>query len=400
MPFGTLPRLPDGVKMTSGSMLSPRFTAGYLPGAQPASGMEVLVRRPDDSYLSRMPRAFTSLSDLLDHGFDTLIDVRSPAEFAEDHVPGAINLPALSDAERAEVGTIYKQESPFKARKIGAALVARNVAAHLEGPLADKDGGWRPLVYCWRGGQRSGSVATILSQIGWRAETIEGGYQSFRRLVAGTLHDQPLPFRAVLVDGNTGTGKTEILHELAALGAQVLDLEGLAHHRGSLFGGHHDGQPSQKAFETGIAVTLSRFKPDRPVVIEAESSKIGDVAIPPSLWKLMRSASVMTISAPLDARADYLVRRYADLVADRAKTAEIIQAMKAMQGRERVAEWLELLKANDLRTLVKELMTHHYDPRYAKHAHRHQPDDTFQLQLQSLGPDDLKAAAKSLFSRL
>src|SRR6056297_846062 len=169
-----------------------------------------------------------SLADLARHGFDTVIDVRSPAEYAEDHIPGAISLPALSDAERARVGTIYKRESPFTARKLGAALVARNVAAHLEGPLAEKQGGWQPLVYCWRGGQRSGSVATILREIGWREEIVEGGYRSFRREVARQLNDSAFPARVVLVDGNTGTAKTDVLKRLRARGAQAIDLEGLA----------------------------------------------------------------------------------------------------------------------------------------------------------------------------
>ena len=173
-----------------------------------------------------MSIAFQTLSDLAAHGFDTVIDVRSPAEFAEDHVPGAINLPVLDDAERARIGTIFKQDSPFAARKLGAALVARNAARHLETALADKPGGWRPLIYCWRGGQRSGSFATILQQVGWRAEVIDGGYRSYRRLVTQAMHDTPLRHRLVLLDGNTGTAKTDLLKLLAAQGNQTVDLEG------------------------------------------------------------------------------------------------------------------------------------------------------------------------------
>ncbi|MBC7477653.1 MAG: tRNA 2-selenouridine(34) synthase MnmH, partial [Pseudorhodobacter sp.] len=115
-----------------------------------------------------MAVTLTHLTDIFALGFDDIIDVRAPAEFAEDHIPGAISLPVLDDAERAEVGTIYKQVSPFTARKVGAALVAKNASAHLQGPLASKTGAWKPLVYCWRGGQRSGSFASILGQIGWR----------------------------------------------------------------------------------------------------------------------------------------------------------------------------------------------------------------------------------------
>ena len=188
------------------------------------------------------------LPDIAACGVDTIIDVRSPAEFAQDHIPGAINLPVLSDAERAKVGTIYKQDSSFMARKIGAALVAQNAARHLMGPLADKPGGWQPLVYCWRGGQRSGSFATILDQIGWRVQLLQGGYRSYRRLVVEKMYDTPLPHKLTLIEGGTGTAKTRLLHHLGQAGAQVIDLEGLANHRGSLFGARDGGQPSRKRF--------------------------------------------------------------------------------------------------------------------------------------------------------
>ncbi|MDX5403175.1 MAG: tRNA 2-selenouridine(34) synthase MnmH, partial [Rhodobacterales bacterium] len=183
-----------------------------------------------------MALKLTSLAALAALPFDEIIDVRAPSEYAEDHIPGAINLPVLSDDERAIVGTIYVQQDRFLARKTGAALVARNAAAHLEGPLADKDGGWRPLIYCWRGGQRSGSFASILAQVGWRVDLIEGGYKSYRRLVVGALYDDPLPHRLILLDGGTGTAKTRLLARLAEAGAQVIDLEAMAAHRGSLLG--------------------------------------------------------------------------------------------------------------------------------------------------------------------
>ncbi|MFZ1662256.1 MAG: rhodanese-like domain-containing protein, partial [Paracoccaceae bacterium] len=158
-----------------------------------------------------MPLTSLTLTSLIQTdalGFDAIIDVRSPAEFAEDHIPGAINLPVLDNDERARVGTIYKQQSPFLARKIGGALVAKNAARHLEGPLADLTGGWRPLIYCWRGGQRSGSFATILSQVGWRVELLQGGYKTWRALVVTQLADLPVASPVTVLDGNTGTAKT------------------------------------------------------------------------------------------------------------------------------------------------------------------------------------------------
>ncbi|MDT8329115.1 MAG: tRNA 2-selenouridine(34) synthase MnmH, partial [Roseovarius sp.] len=221
----------------------------------------------------------SSLSDLRDAGFDQIIDVRSPAEFAEDHVPGAINLPVLDNEERARVGTIYKQVAPFDARKIGAALVFHNAARHIETALADRDGGWKPLVYCWRGGQRSGSFAWMLREIGWRAQTIEGGYKTYRRLVVKALYDEAVNVPLVRLGGYTGTAKTEILARLGGLGVQVLDLEALARHRGSLLGGLDVPQPSQKGFETALAAALDTLDPTRPVVVEAESSKIGSIVL-------------------------------------------------------------------------------------------------------------------------
>lgn len=208
--------------------------------------------------------------------FDAIIDVRSPGEFAEDHVPGAENLPVLDDAERAQVGTIYVQESRFLARRIGAAHVARNIARHLETALADRPASFRPLIYCWRGGQRSNAMATILSQVGWPVSLLVGGYKTYRRVVQARLYDGEAALRFVLLDGHTGSAKTEILGRLAARGAKVLDLEGLAEHRGSLFGALAGrSQPSQKLFESRLIQALDRLDPGLPIIVEAESSKIG-----------------------------------------------------------------------------------------------------------------------------
>ncbi|WP_333712039.1 tRNA 2-selenouridine(34) synthase MnmH [Yoonia sp.] len=313
-----------------------------------------------------MPLQFTSLDAILKHGFDTVIDVRSPAEFAEDHMPGAINLPALDNAQRAEVGTIYKQVSPFKARKIGAGMVIRNVADHIDGPLQDKDGGWRPLVYCWRGGQRSGVFRTILSEIGWRAETVQGGYMTFRRLVNGALHDAPLPHRLILLDGYTGTAKTALLPRLPARGVQTLDLEGLACHRGSLLGEMPGGQPSQKMFETALAVALQGLDPDRPVIVEAESSKIGRLNLPKSLWQAMLAAPRVVLDIPAQARARYLAEAYRDVISDPARLAEKLAPLRRLRGHAVVDGWIALSKDGALVDLSHALMVQHYDPAYTK----------------------------------
>lgn len=337
-----------------------------------------------------MAVTLTSLADLAALGFDDIIDVRAPSEYSEDHLPGAINLPVLDDEERARVGTVYKQVSPFTARKIGAALVSRNAAKHLEGPLADKPGGWRPLVYCWRGGQRSGSFATILGQIGWRVETIAGGYKAWRALVVKALYDTPVASPVVVLDGNTGTAKTAILTRLAAQGVQVIDLEGLARHRGSLFGHMAGGQPSQKAFECALAMELARLDPARPVVVEAESAKVGDLRLPPHLWAAMCRAPRVILEASLEQRANYLTRAYADIVEDKGRLLAVIDLLKHAQPREKIAEWEAMAHAGAFEDLARDLMLVHYDPRYEKHRSRMEVP-VVTVEAASLAEEDLDA---------
>ncbi|CAD0185046.1 tRNA 2-selenouridine synthase [Ruegeria sp. THAF57] len=309
---------------------------------------------------------FSKLPELYGHGFDTVIDVRSPAEFAEDHLPGAINLPVLDNEERARVGTIYVQQSPFLARKLGAALVFRNAANHIERSLSHHEGGWKPLVYCWRGGQRSGSFTWMLQQIGWRAEVVEGGYRTYRRLVNRYLYDDPLPHRLIALDGYTGTAKTELLAKLGACGVQVLDLEGLANHRGSLLGEMPGGQPSQKAFESALAARLCLLDPARPVVVEAESSKIGSLILPPTIWSALRNAPRIQVAAPIEARSAYLVSAYDDVLSDSDRLRDRLSPLRFHRGHETVDGWLSLIEAGDKKALTRALMEQHYDPAYAK----------------------------------
>ncbi|WP_417257651.1 tRNA 2-selenouridine(34) synthase MnmH [Celeribacter sp.] len=319
-----------------------------------------------------MTQVFTSISDFLAAPFDTLIDVRAPAEFAEDHVPGAINLPVLDDDERARVGTIYVQQSPFLARKVGGALVARNAAAHIEGPLADFEGNWKPLVYCWRGGQRSNSFATILRQIGWRVEVVEGGYKSWRRLVVKSLYDDPLPHKFVLIDGYTGTAKTDLIARVKAQGGQVIDLEGLANHRGSVFG-NMGQQPAQKAFESALAVELSKLDPSKPTLVEAESSRIGQLYVPASIWAVMCAAPRIEVTASLSSRAIYLAQAYADIVQDAQLLEDLLTKLIPLQGYERVEAWKDLARAGNFVDLAGGLMAQHYDPRYKRSRAKHAP---------------------------
>ncbi|WP_217126335.1 tRNA 2-selenouridine(34) synthase MnmH [Hydrogenophilus thiooxidans] len=316
-----------------------------------------------------MPRDSTSIVPVtaLD-AFDTVIDARSPAEYAEDHVPGAINCPVLDDRERAIVGTIYKQRSPFEARRIGGAWVAKNIAHHIENQFQDKPRSWHPLVYCWRGGQRSGAFVTWLRLIGWDAAQLEGGYKAFRRQVLAQLNTLPARLRLFVLAGPTGCGKTKLLHTLAQLGAQVLDLEGLARHRGSLLGRVPDGapQPTQKAFETALWSALRRFDPTQPVFVEAENRRIGTCHLPEALWQQMRAAPRVTVDAALDTRLALVLTEYR-FWRDHPETlkAQLLR-LKGVVPNAVLAEWLRWVDAGNFAALYRDLMVRHYDPRYRK----------------------------------
>jgi tRNA 2-selenouridine synthase len=333
--------------------------------------------------------------------FDMLIDVRSPGEFAQDHVPGAVNLPVLTNEERAEVGTIYVQESRFKARRVGAAHVARNVARHLETALANRPGGFAPLVYCWRGGMRSNAMAHILSQVGWRTTVLSGGYRTWRRHVTARLYDGELAHRFVLLDGQTGSAKTEILHRLAARGAQTLDLEGLAEHRGSLFGAIPGrAQPSQKMFESRLLAALEALDPARPVIAEAESSKIGERMIPPALWRRLAQAPRIELRADAAERARYLVGAYGDVIADRPYLEAAFARLPVHPSRERIANWRALADAGEFETLVGAVMALHYDPAYLRARKKHGRPLLDVIELSALDASSQEAAAERIAGTL
>ena len=302
--------------------------------------------------------------------YTEIIDVRSQSEFAEDHIPGAINLPVLDDAERAEVGTIYKQVCPFSARKTGAALVAKNISQHLVEHFASKEKDYRPLVYCWRGGQRSSSMALVLTQIGWQATVLQGGYKTYRGYVRDQLQHLPEQFTYQLLCGLTGSGKTYILRQMKMRGAQVLDLEGLANHRGSLLGEEWEGkptpQPQQKYFESLVLQHLQSFEPSKPVWVESESNKIGRVYLPQSLWEKMKQASCVEIQLALAARVQFLLQQYPHLVTYPNVLKAKLQLLKSRYGREKLNEWYQLIDAGQWETFVQNLLQCHYDPTYTQ----------------------------------
>ena len=301
------------------------------------------------------------------HAFDEVIDVRAPSEFAEDHIPGAINLPVLSDAERERVGTMYKQVSSFEAKKMGAALVSRNIAHTLEGYLADKPKSYHPLVYCWRGGSRSGSLTHVLQKIGFPAMQLDGGYKAYRRHVISELVRLPSLFAYRVVCGTTGSGKSRLLLELEKAGAQVLDLEVLAAHRGSLLGALPDQpQPSQKSFESAIWSALSRFDLKRTVYVESESKKIGALRVPETLITAMRASACVRLEVPLEARVNLLTEDYAHFLRDPEALNSLLSHLIPLRGSETVTAWQELANKQAWDQLVSTLLLQHYDPAYLK----------------------------------
>jgi tRNA 2-selenouridine synthase len=297
--------------------------------------------------------------------FDEIVDVRSPAEFALDHVPGAINCPVLDNAERARVGTLYTQVSPFDARKAGAALVSRNIARHIEERFREHPKNWRPLVYCWRGGKRSAAMAHVLREIGWDAATLEGGYRTYRREVLAQLEVLPANFRFQVICGATGSGKSRLLATLSAQGAQALDLERLACHRGSVLGDlPGEPQPSQKMFDSRVWWALTGFDASRPIFVEAESKKIGQLQVPARLLERIRAGECLRLEVPAPERVRYLIGEYRHFLAEPAALKERLRCLTALYGRAVIDRWLAQTDAGAWEDLVADLLVTHYDPAY------------------------------------
>lgn len=334
-------------------------------------------------------------------GYDDIIDVRSPEEYAEDHLPGAISAPVLDNAERTLIGTLYAQASPFEAKKRGAALIARNIAAHLETSFKDKPRTWRPLVYCWRGGQRSGAMAHILAQVGWQVARLQGGYKAYRRHVIAELQRLPGLFSFRVVCGPTGSGKSRLLQALRAQGAQVLDLEELARHRGSLLGNlPGEPQPAQKMFDSLVWDALRRFDGDQPVFVEAESKKIGQVSVPDALIDAMRGSPCVLIDAPVEMRVRLLMEDYAHFLRDPALLSQRLAPLVALHGHKVIEHWELLARQGAWEDLVSELLTRHYDPAYHRSTESNFPalKQAQRLPLPALDDASLRRAAAALRS--
>ena len=331
-------------------------------------------------------QALTGLSE-----FSSVIDARSESEYAEDHLPGAVNWPSLRDAERHQVGTQYKQVNAFEAKKQGAAMVARNVAGHIEREVLDKPKDWKPLVYCWRGGKRSGSLALILDQIGFKVSLIEGGYKAFRAAMVADLPQLSERLHFEVVCGTTGSGKTRFLQALAAQGAQVLDLEALANHRSSVLGLiPGQSQPTQKAFDTRVWTALQAFDTTRPVYIESESKKVGNVVVPESLMAAMRRSPCLHLQLSEEERVKLLLEDYDFFVRDIEFFCNRLGALTEARGKTMVADWQDRSRAGGVAGVVKDLLVHHYDPVYLQSMQR---NFTHYAAARPLAPRDHSVAA-------
>jgi len=344
--------------------------------------------------------AILSFEDVLPQldRYDAIIDVRTPAEFALDHLPGAINCPVLDDEQRIIVGTMYKQVNAFEAKKVGAAMVAKNIALHIETQFLDKPRDWMPLIYCWRGGNRSGSMAHILAKIGWPVVQLEGGYKAFRNHVNAALEVAPaLSFQVVC--GTTGSGKSRLLEVLAAQGAQVLDLEQLAAHRGSVLGDlPSHPQPSQKAFESAIWDLLRKFDPALPVFVESESKKVGQLRVPAALMETMRASSCISLTLSRANRVRLLMEDYAHFMVDPSSLNAQLDHLVTLHGREKITRWHALADSGQMEPLVEELLADHYDPAYLRSIDRNfiRFGEARLLELDDISPAAFEAAARQL----
>lgn len=304
-------------------------------------------------------------------GYQRIIDVRSPSEYADDCFPGARGHCVLNDAERVQIGTLNKEVSPFEAKRVGAAIVARNISVLLENELHTLNRQGKILVYCWRGGNRSASLATILARIGYSVEVIEGGYKAYRREMIRQLALMAPKLNYRVVVGRTGSGKSLILQQMRAQGAQVLDLEELARHKGSVLGlSPGDVQPSQKKFDSLLWEQLQSFTPERPVYLESESKKIGQCQVPDALIESMRASPCIDIQADLASRVGLLKHQYAHFLNRDSNLHDRLDALVPLHGHTKIQAWKDKARQGLWEEFVADLLNEHYDPAYDKSIRR------------------------------
>ena len=327
--------------------------------------------------------------------FDTIIDVRSPLEYEEDHIIGSINCPVLNDQERIIVGTIYKKESTFKAKIIGSSLTARNIAKHIEEKFINQQGSWQPLVYCWRGGQRSKAFSIILSEVGWRTCQLEGGYKKYRNEVINFLNRIGSKLKIILISGKTGSAKTKILQNIKLQGGQILDLENLANHKGSLLGKIPGlKQPSQKLFESKLYHQIKQLDLRKNIYIEAESSKIGNIHIPKTIWAKMIISPRIEIEADLELRSSFLLKDYRYMCENPELIKPIIYGLKNRLSKKLINDWLELITKKLWLDLTKSFLENHYDPSYSSNTIKNDRKVIKKIQAKSFSKEEISEITK------
>ena len=330
-------------------------------------------------------------------GSGPVLDLRAPSEFAQGHIPGAINLPLFSDAERAAVGTAYKQQGRRQAVSLGFELVGPRLAGLGERLTEHSQAAQgAPLrLHCWRGGMRSQSVAWLAQQLDLPVLLLEGGYKSFRRWVLEQL-EQPWPIH--LLGGRTGSGKTDLLLALERLGVAIVDLEGLAHHRGSSFGSlGMPPQPSNEHYENRIVCSLRRHHGADQIWVEAESAQVGRCRIPAGLWRRMQEAPLLEIRRPLEQRLRQLVAVYG--VQDPTALAEATQRIARRLGPQRTGAALEAIERCDWTEACRQMLDY-YDRCYDHELERHaQAEGQRMLGSHELGDWDADTAAQRLLDR-
>lgn len=306
------------------------------------------------------------LSDLRD---PLIIDVRSPSEHEAERILGSMNVPLLSDIERAEVGTVYVQQGELTAKRLALRYISPKIPDIVDTIFAERRHGHPIVVHCWRGGLRSEAVASFLSVVGFDCFRLTGGYKAWRKSVMEFLDESPWPFTAVVLQGLTGTGKTDILKELKKLEMDVLDLEELANHRGSAFGGIGQGkQPTQKNFEAAVFDRLKEVK-SGIVFMEAEGRKVGKLNTPKRLLALIQDAPKVLITGSIEARTARLVADYASRTDEsfRAEALESLARLKERLGGQTIAELRAKFEEGRLADIVECLINQYYDPLYVRH---------------------------------
>ena len=311
-----------------------------------------------------------------------IVDARSPSEHVYDHIPGSINAPVLDDSQRAEVGTLYKQVDPFTARKKGAIYTSRNIANHLETTLVNLSLDTPLWVYCWRGGQRSGSLALVLHEIGFKPTLIEGGYKQWRRDVLKFLPERIAQFDYRVISGPTGSGKTHVLNALDQQGEQVLDLESLCGHKGSLLGLlPNEQQPSQPALESRLYHALSQFDATQPVWVEDESPKLGRLTLPQALMAKINESAHIHLDDTLERRQQRVLDDYKAWFDFPEQLTERLQRLKARHSNAVIDDWVGQIDAAQWPNLVGSLLQHHYDPTYQHRGQRHASGPAYRLDI-------------------